>query len=119
VDHTIRFECAPAQSSAVATAPLKPADAARSVVELDGEDLRGAPLEGRKRTLAKLVRGPHSGIVLSERCDGDNIVARLQIRLRGRRAKARLASSLADPARLKVKNPAAPGARFEPAAQSR
>ena len=34
------------------------------LVELDGEDLRRTPIEYRKRTLAKLVRRPHAGIVL-------------------------------------------------------
>ena len=33
------------------------------LIELDGEDLRRAPIEQRKRTLAKLLRRPHAGIV--------------------------------------------------------
>ena len=33
------------------------------LIELDGHDLRRWRLEDRKRKLAKLVRGPHSGIV--------------------------------------------------------
>jgi hypothetical protein len=36
------------------------------LIELEGEDLRHAPIEHRKSTLAKLVRGPHPGIVLNE-----------------------------------------------------
>ena len=36
------------------------------LIELDGEDLRRAPIEQRKRTLAKLLRRPHAGIVLNE-----------------------------------------------------
>jgi hypothetical protein len=35
------------------------------LIELDGEDLRRTPIEQRKRKLAKLVRGPHPGIVLN------------------------------------------------------
>jgi bifunctional non-homologous end joining protein LigD len=41
------------------------------LIELEGEDLRRCPLEQRKRKLAKLVRGPHPGIVLNEHYDGD------------------------------------------------
>jgi bifunctional non-homologous end joining protein LigD len=36
------------------------------LIALDGEDLRRWPIEDRKRKLAKLVRGPHPGIVLNE-----------------------------------------------------
>ncbi len=41
------------------------------LIELAGEDLRRRPLEERKRRLAKLVRGPHPGIVLNEIFEGD------------------------------------------------
>ena len=41
------------------------------LIELDGEDLRRAPLEHRKRKLAKLVRTRHPGIVLNEHYEGD------------------------------------------------
>jgi bifunctional non-homologous end joining protein LigD len=41
------------------------------LIELDGEDLCRTPIEQRKRTLAKLVRGPHAGIVLNEVFEGD------------------------------------------------
>ena len=41
------------------------------LIELEGEDLRRRPLEERKRKLAKLVRGPHPGIVLNEIFEGD------------------------------------------------
>ena len=40
------------------------------LIELDGEDLRRTPIEQRKRTLAKLVRRPHAGIVLNEVFEG-------------------------------------------------
>jgi len=41
------------------------------LIELDGEDLRRTPIELRKRSLAKLVRRPHAGIVLNEVFEGD------------------------------------------------
>jgi bifunctional non-homologous end joining protein LigD len=41
------------------------------LLELDGEDMRRSPIEDRKRKLAKLVRGPHPGIVLNEFFEGD------------------------------------------------
>ena len=41
------------------------------LLELDDEDLRRWPIEDRKRKLAKLVRGPHPGIVLNEFFEGD------------------------------------------------
>jgi bifunctional non-homologous end joining protein LigD len=43
------------------------------LIELDGEDLRRAPIEQRKRQLAKLVRRPQAGIVLNEVFEGDGI----------------------------------------------
>ena len=44
------------------------------LIELEGEDLRRTPIEQRKRKLAKLVRGPHPGIVLNEVFEGDGDV---------------------------------------------
>jgi len=41
------------------------------LIELEGEDLCGSPIQYRKRQLAKLVRGPHPGIVLNEFFEGD------------------------------------------------
>ncbi len=41
------------------------------LLQLDGRDLRRLPIEHRKRTLAKTVRGPHPGIVLNEHYEGD------------------------------------------------
>ncbi|MGA8699258.1 MAG: DNA ligase, partial [Xanthobacteraceae bacterium] len=41
------------------------------LIELEGEDLRRTPIEQRKRTLAKLLRRPHAGIVLNEVFEGD------------------------------------------------
>jgi ATP-dependent DNA ligase len=44
------------------------------LIELDGEDMRRTPIEQRKRSLAKLVRRPHAGIVLNEVFEGDGDV---------------------------------------------
>ena len=41
------------------------------LVGLDGEDLRGAPLEHRKRALAKLLHQKRDGVVLNAHYDGD------------------------------------------------
>jgi bifunctional non-homologous end joining protein LigD len=41
------------------------------LIELDGEDLGRWPIEHRKRKLAKLVRGPHPGIVMNQHYEGD------------------------------------------------
>ena len=58
----------------------RPGDAAVLVafdlIELEGNDLRRSSIEYRKRKLAKLVRGPHLGIVLNER--RNRFQARLQ-----------------------------------------
>jgi hypothetical protein len=41
------------------------------LLELDGEDLRGLPLSGRKKRLARLLGGRRLGIVLSDHTDED------------------------------------------------
>jgi len=88
------------------------------LLELDGQDLRRQPIEHRKRTLAKLVRGPHPGIALSEHYVGDgDIVYKHACKLgcEGIVSK-RLGShyrSGSSTSWLKVKNPAAPAVRRE------
>jgi bifunctional non-homologous end joining protein LigD len=49
------------------------------LLELDGDDLRGQPLEKRKATLAELIAGGGHGLRLSEHLDGDgaNIFAHI------------------------------------------
>jgi hypothetical protein len=42
-----------------------------NLIELDGKDLRRSAIEYRKHKLAKLVRGPHLGVVLNEHYEGD------------------------------------------------
>jgi bifunctional non-homologous end joining protein LigD len=41
------------------------------LIELDGEDLRGARLENRKGLLADLLRGVDDGIAFNHHFDGD------------------------------------------------
>jgi bifunctional non-homologous end joining protein LigD len=83
------------------------------LIELDGEDLRRTPIEQRKRKLAKLVRGPHAGIVLNEVFEGggDILFAHAcKLGCEGIVSK-RLGSSYRSgrsPHWLKIKNPKAP-----------
>jgi bifunctional non-homologous end joining protein LigD len=88
------------------------------LIELDGEDLRRTPIEQRKRTLAKLLRRPHAGIVLNEvfEGDGDILVAHAcKLGCEGIVSK-RLGSlyrSGRSPHWLKVKHPKAPAVKRE------
>ena len=58
--------------------------------ELDGEDLRRAPIGKRKRILAKLLGHPHEGIAFNEHYTGDGRSSSrcLRTRLRGHRVEA-------------------------------
>ena len=88
------------------------------LIELEGEDLRRAPIEHRKRKLAKLVRTPHPGIVLNEHYDGDGDIVfehACKLGCEGIVSK-RLGSpyrSGRSPHWVKVKNPKAPAASRE------
>jgi bifunctional non-homologous end joining protein LigD len=88
------------------------------LIGLDGEDLRRSPIEHRKRKLAKLVRGPHPGIVLNEIFEGDGEVLfkhACKLGCEGIVSK-RLGSryrSGRSPHWLKIKNPAAPAVKRE------
>ena len=44
------------------------------LIELDGKDLRRTPIETRKRTLARLLRRAHPGIVFNEHYNGDGAI---------------------------------------------
>jgi bifunctional non-homologous end joining protein LigD len=83
------------------------------LIELDGEDLRRTPIEQRKRKLAKLVRGPHAGIVLNEVLERDGHILfehACKLGCEGIVSK-RLGSSYRSgrsPHWLKIKNPKAP-----------
>jgi len=88
------------------------------LLELDGEDLRRTPIEHRKRTLAKVIRGPHPGIVLSEHYAGDGDVVYKHACKLG--CEGIVSKRLGYPYRssrvdhwLKIKNPAAPAVKRE------
>ena len=92
----------------------RPGDAAVLVafdlIELEGNDLRRSSIEYRKRKLAKLVRGPHLGIVLNERRN------RFQARGCEGIVSKRLGSlyrSGRSPHWVKVQNPKAPAVKRE------
>src|SRR6516225_8657901 len=88
------------------------------LIELDGEDLRGSTIEHRKRKLAKLVRGPHPGIVLNEFFEGDGDILFTHACKLGcegivsKRLGSRYRSGRS-PHWLKIKNPAAPAVERE------
>jgi ATP-dependent DNA ligase len=88
------------------------------LIELDGEDLRRTPIELRKRTLAKLVRRPHAGIVLNEVFEGDGDILFAHACKLG--CEGIVSKRLGSPYRsgrskhwLKVKNPKAPAVKRE------
>jgi bifunctional non-homologous end joining protein LigD len=88
------------------------------LLELDGQDLRRLPIEQRKAKLAKLVPGPHPGIVLSEPFIGDGeIVYRHACKLGCEGIVSKRLGSAYRSGRvrrwLKIKNPAAPAVRRE------
>ncbi len=88
------------------------------LIELDGEDLRRSPIEYRKAKLAKLVRGPHPGIVLNEHYEGDGeIVFKHACKLGCEGIVSKRLASTYRSGRvthwLKVKNPNAPAVTRE------
>ena len=88
------------------------------LIELEGEDLRRTPIEQRKRKMAKLVRGPHPGIVLNEVFEGNGDILfehACKLGCEGIVSK-RLGSpyrSGRSPHWVKVKNPKAPAVKRE------
>jgi ATP-dependent DNA ligase len=91
---------------------------ALDLLELDGRDPARQPIEERKRTLAKLVGGPHPGIAINEHHVGDGdmvyrqacrlgcegiVSNRLGLAYRSGRSKQW----------IKLKNPAAPAVARE------
>jgi bifunctional non-homologous end joining protein LigD len=88
------------------------------LIEMDGRDLRQQPVEHRKRLLAKLVRGPHPGVVLNEHYEGDGeIVFKHACKLG---CEGIVSKRLGSPYRsgrslhwVKVKNPQAPAVARE------
>jgi bifunctional non-homologous end joining protein LigD len=88
------------------------------LLELDGEDLRGLPIEARKARFARLLPKPRPGIALNEHFVGDGeIVFAHACRLGCEGIVSKRLGSAYRSGRsrhwLKVKNPAAPAARRE------
>jgi bifunctional non-homologous end joining protein LigD len=88
------------------------------LIALEGRDLRGAPLEGRKRALDKLLRGTSDGIAFSKHFDGDGMIIFRHACALGcegivsKRLGSHYRSGRVDHW-LKIKNPAAPAAKRE------
>jgi bifunctional non-homologous end joining protein LigD len=88
------------------------------LIELEGEDLRRAPIEHRKQQLAKLVRTPHPGILLNEHYEGDGDIVYQHACKLG--CEGVVSKRLGSPYRsgrsphwVKVKNPKAPAVKRE------
>jgi ATP-dependent DNA ligase len=88
------------------------------LIELDGKDLRRAPIEHRRHKLARLLRTPRPGIVLNEYYEGDGSIVfehACKLGCEGIVSK-RLGSpyrSGRSPHWLKIKNPTAPAVKRE------
>jgi bifunctional non-homologous end joining protein LigD len=88
------------------------------LIELDGADLRRAPIEQRKQKLSRLVRGPRPGIVVNEHYDGDGEIVFAHACKLG--CEGIVSKRLGSPYRsgrsphwVKVKNPHAPAVTRE------
>ena len=88
------------------------------LIALDGRDLRGAPLENRKRALAELLRGTSDGIAFNKHFDGDGMIVFQHACALG--CEGIVSKRLGSPYRsgrvdhwLKIKNPAAPAVKRE------
>ena len=88
------------------------------LLEIDGEDLRRAPIEQRKLRLARLLRSPHHGIVLNEHFAGDGAIIFKHFCKLG--CEGIVSKRLGSPYRsgrtqhwIKVKNPKAPAVKRE------
>lgn len=89
------------------------------LLELDGEALRKQPIEGRKRRLAKLLRGAHSQFVLNEDYEADDAtVYREACKLGCEGIVSKRIGSLCRAGRsnhwIKVKNLGAPAVKAKP-----
>jgi bifunctional non-homologous end joining protein LigD len=87
------------------------------LIELDGEDLRGRPLEDRKAALADLLRGVRDGIAFNRHYEGDGAIIKYACTLG---CEGIVSKRLGLPYRsgrvdhwLKIKNPAAPAVKRE------
>ena len=88
------------------------------LIELDGKDLRGAPLESRKSALAKLLHDTSDEIAFNKHFDGDGMIVFQHACALG--CEGIVSKRLASPYRsgrtdhwLKIKNPAAPAVKRE------
>jgi bifunctional non-homologous end joining protein LigD len=88
------------------------------LIELDGKDLRRAPIEERKGTLAKLLSHPHEGIALNQHYAAEGAIIFKHACALG--CEGIVSKRRGSPYRsgrvdqwLKVKNPAAPAVRRE------
>jgi bifunctional non-homologous end joining protein LigD len=88
------------------------------LIELDGEDLRGRPLEDRKAALADLLRGVRDGIAFNRHYEGDGAIIFKYACTLG--CEGIVSKRLGLPYRsgrvdhwLKIKNPAAPAVKRE------
>jgi bifunctional non-homologous end joining protein LigD len=88
------------------------------LLELDGRDLRREPIEDRKRSLGKLLRGSHLSIVLNEHFTEDGAIVFREACKLG--CEGIVSKRLGSPYRsgrsshwVKVKNPNAPAVRRE------
>jgi ATP-dependent DNA ligase len=88
------------------------------LIALDGQDLRGAPLEDRKSALAKLLRATGDGIAFNKHFDGDGMIIFRHACALGcegivsKRLGSHYRSGRVDHW-LKIKNPAAPAVKRE------
>jgi ATP-dependent DNA ligase len=88
------------------------------LIALDGQDLRGAPLEDRKSALAKLLRATSDGIAFNKHFDGDGMIIFRHACALGcegivsKRLGSHYRSGRVDHW-LKIKNPAAPAVKRE------
>jgi bifunctional non-homologous end joining protein LigD len=87
-------------------------------LELDGEDLRHAPIETRKLTLKSLLRGKHGGITFNQHFEADGMIVYRHACALG--CEGIVSKRLGSPYRsgsadcwVKVKNPAAPAVHRE------
>jgi bifunctional non-homologous end joining protein LigD len=88
------------------------------LLELDGEDLRHEPIESRKKSIAKLLRGSQPGIVLNQHYEEDGAVVFREACKLG--CEGIVSKRLGSPYRsgrsplwVKVKNPKAPAVKRE------
>jgi bifunctional non-homologous end joining protein LigD len=88
------------------------------LLEIDGEDLRRAPIEHRMHRLARLLRRPDHGLVLNEHFSGDGAIVYLEACRLGCEGivSKRLGSTYRSGRTqhwIKVKNPKAPAVKRE------